>query len=54
MNIKRLDRLIQQCVRIRNEIANAPEVDLDLERELQVVETSVNLLAEVVDEELSE
>jgi hypothetical protein len=53
MNFKsRLDHLIQRLAKIRNDVANNPEVELDINGELHVIETAVDLLDEVVEEEL--
>lgn len=55
MNSKvRLDRLIQRLAKIRNDVQNNPEVELDINGELHVIETAVELLDEVVAEELKE
>ena len=54
MNKRRLDMLITKLVAVRQEVVNNPEIELDLDRELNVVETSIQLLCEVVEEELKE
>lgn len=50
--LKRLDRVIQQLAMARNEIARNPELELDLERLLTIVEVSSTALADEVEEEL--
>lgn len=51
-HLKRLDRAIQQLAMARNEIAQNPELEFDIEKLLTIVEVSVTALADEVEDEL--
>lgn len=50
--LKRLDRVIAMLAKTRNDIAQNPEIELEIDRLLNVVEVSTSALVDEVDEEL--